>query len=339
MWLKWIMNIVLCAILVISLMVFLLIYILRLLAKRKPDIVRHESEKVYVDRRNGCKRRFPVTNLFETSEESSIYLSVVIPAYNEETRLPLMMDETMDYLETRRNRKSTGASGLPSGDLFSYEVIIVDDGSKDRTTQMALDYSEKYGTEKVRVLTLERNRGKGGAVRLGVLSSRGRFVLFADADGATKFSEIEKLEAVYSNVPSSDHPKLMAIGSRAHLEEEAIASRSAFRTFLMHGFHFLVWFSAVRSVRDTQCGFKMMHRKLADVLFNWIHVEKWAFDVELLHISERINVKIIEVCVSWTEIEGSKIVPVFSWLQMGKDVLFISLMYTIGAWSTPPPIQ
>lgn len=305
------------------------IAIVRHFATRKPHIIRHDSEKVFVDRQNGGKQAFPFADDSRAPSKSSVYLSVIVPAYNEEKRLPVMLDEALGYLENR-SKIAKSASQI-SGGPFTYEVIIVDDGSTDKTTQVALEYSNTYGTEKVRVLTLFNNRGKGGAVRLGSLSSRGNYVLFADADGATKFSEIEKLEVALRE----QNETVIAIGSRAHLEDEAIASRSAFRTILMHGFHFLVWFFAVRTVRDTQCGFKLFSRSIANLLFTWIHVERWAFDVELLHLSERLGLKVREVSVSWTEIDGSKIVPVFSWLQMGRDVLKISLMYAIGAWSIP----
>ena len=324
--------------------------VLRKMSQRRPDIARNESEKCYLDRSQGSKKRFPVVDsnsiksfcksatVSQVASSYPVYLSVIVPAYNEEKRLPVMLDEAISYLEKRTQLMSMDPL-IVSGRNFNYEIIIVDDGSTDRTTQVALDYSDKYGTDKIRVLTLSRNRGKGGAVRLGVLSSRGFLVLFADADGATKFSEIEKLERALleqnSTTTVCERQASISVGSRAHLEEEAIATRSAIRTFLMHGFHFLVWFSAVRSVRDTQCGFKLLPRKVADLLFSWIHVEKWAFDVELLYLCEALGIQINEVCVSWTEIEGSKVVPVFSWLQMGRDVLSIAFMYTIGAWSIP----
>lgn len=103
----------------------------------------------------------------------------------------------------------------------------------------------------------------------------------------------------------------------------------------MYGFHFIVWFFTVRTVRDTQCGFKLFRRELAIKLFNSTHVEGWAFDVELIFIMEYLNVKVNEIAINWVEIEGSKIVPVFSWLAMGLDVLKISSMYGLGLWQLP----
>ena len=305
--------------------------IARRVASPTPIITRSENEKYFLDRSIGTKKMFPIANYFTEEEIEKVSLSVVVPAYNEEKRLPVMMDEALLVLENKVKRTESRP-----GESFSYEVIIVDDGSTDKTSQVALSYSDKYTTNKVRLLKLDRNRGKGGAVRLGVLSSRGKVILFADADGATDFSEIDKLEAVLKEGNKAGKSNVVVIGSRAHLEQEAIASRSFFRTILMHSFHFLVWFFAVRTVRDTQCGFKIFPRHVALHLFSLLHVERWAFDVELLHVCERLNIPVIEVCVKWTEIEGSKIVPVFSWLQMGRDVLFVSFMYIIRAWKVFP---
>ena len=319
----------------------LVTFFVRRYATRQPVIIRFDSEKYFLDRHSGTKKIFPVANFFKESEIDKVYLSVVIPAYNEEKRLPIMLDEALSYLEDRAKSGKTveRSDALARGLLFTYEVIIVDDGSSDKTSQVALDYCDKYGTSKIRLLKLEANRGKGGAVRLGVLSARGRFILFADADGATKFSDLEKLELSLcrhkNEKKAGQVDNAIAIGSRAHLEQEAIASRSIFRTFLMHGFHFLVWFAAVRTVRDTQCGFKLFPRNLAMKLFSWTHIERWAFDVELLFLAEKVGIEVLEVSVNWTEVDGSKIVPVFSWLQMGRDVLIISYMYVVGAWGLP----
>ena len=250
-----------------------------------------------------------------------------------------MLDETLKYLEKRSNQKGSNDElwSFPKGSYFTYEIIVVDDGSSDNTTKVAMNYCIKFGANKIRVITLIKNRGKGGAVRIGVLSSRGKLILFADADGATKFSDFEKLESfVYTNVNNIDDLlNSISIGSRAHLEKESISSRSIFRSILMYGFHFLVWFFTVKTIRDTQCGFKLFGRNIAKLLFNAIHLESWTFDVELLYLAEKLNCKVGEIAVSWKEIEGSKIVPIFSWIKMGKDLITISFMYAIGAWSIP----
>ncbi|XP_017273449.1 dolichyl-phosphate beta-glucosyltransferase [Kryptolebias marmoratus] len=287
------------------------------------NLTRHDKEKYFLTA-SGEKQLFP-----SLLDPSSRDLSVVIPAYNEELRMPVMLDEAMEFLEKRQKQ-------TPS---FTYEVIVVDDGSKDKTTEVALRYTKKYGAEKVRVLTLVKNRGKGGAVRMGTLSSRGKLILMADADGATRFSDIEKVEAGLKNLSLGPENLAISCGSRAHLERVAVAQRSVFRTFLMYGFHFLVWFFCVRGIRDTQCGFKLFTREAALKTFSCLHVERWAFDVELLYIAQCFKVPIAEVAVNWTEIEGSKLVPFWSWLQMGRDLIFIRLRYITGAWKLQSPLK
>ncbi|KAL6098701.1 alg5 [Pungitius sinensis] len=279
-------------------------------------LTRHEKEKYFLTV-TGEKELFPSLH-----DPSSRELSVVIPAYNEELRMPVMLDEATEYLENRQKQQ-------PS---FTYEVIVVDDGSKDKTTEVALRYSRKYGADKVRVLTLVKNRGKGGAVRMGTLSSRGKLILMADADGATKFADIEKVEAGLNALKPKPENMAISCGSRAHLEQDSVAQRSMFRTFLMYGFHFLVWFFCVRGIKDTQCGFKLFTREAALKTFSSLHVERWAFDVELLYIAQCFKIPIAEVAVNWTEIEGSKLVPFWSWLQMGRDLFFIRMRYFTRAW-------
>eukprot|EP00112_Aurelia_sp_Birch-Aquarium-sp1_P017879 Seg419.5 transcript_id=Seg419.5/GoldUCD/mRNA.D3Y31 product="Dolichyl-phosphate beta-glucosyltransferase" protein_id=Seg419.5/GoldUCD/D3Y31 len=282
-----------------------------------PIITRYECEQSFKDPHNEEMHKFPFLE-----NESSVTLSVVVPAYNEESRLPIMLDETFEYLEGRQKE-------LPS---FSYEVLIVDDGSKDQTTKIALDYAKRYGSSKMRVLTFKKNRGKGGAVRLGVFSSRGEKVLMVDADGATKFEDLFHVEKALDKLKGGKDGMAVSVGSRAHLQDDAVAQRNWFRNILMFGFHFLVYFLCVKGIRDTQCGFKLFTRKAALRLFSCLHVERWAFDVELLYIAQCLRIPITEVPVNWQEIDGSKMVPIFSWIQMGKDLLLIRLRYVINAW-------
>ncbi|XP_021563646.1 dolichyl-phosphate beta-glucosyltransferase isoform X3 [Carlito syrichta] len=255
-------------------------------ATKMPPLHQHEEEKFFLNAK-GQKETLPSIRDSPTKQ-----LSVVVPSYNEEHRLPVMMDEALGYLEKR----------------------------------------QRYGSDKVRVITLVKNRGKGGAIRMGIFCSRGEKILMADADGATKFPDIEKLEKGLSDLQPWPDQMAIACGSRAHLEKESIAQRSYFRTLLMYGFHFLVWFLCVKGIRDTQCGFKLFTREAASRTFSSLHIERWAFDVELLYIAQFFKIPIAEIAVNWTEIEGSKLVPFWSWLQMGKDLLFIRLRYLTGAW-------
>ncbi|XP_017393476.1 dolichyl-phosphate beta-glucosyltransferase isoform X2 [Cebus imitator] len=254
-------------------------------ASKMPALHQHEEEKFFLNAK-GQKETLP--SIWDSPTKQ---LSVVVPSYNEEKRLPVMMDEALGYLEKRQKRDPA----------FTYEVIVVDDGSKDQTSK-------------------------------GVFSSRGEKILMADADGATKFPDVEKLEKGLKDLQPWPNQMAIACGSRAHLEKESIAQRSYFRTLLMYGFHFLVWFLCVKGIRDTQCGFKLFTREAASRTFSSLHIERWAFDVELLYIAQFFKIPIAEIAVNWTEIEGSKLVPFWSWLQMGKDLLFIRLRYLTGAW-------
>ncbi|KAJ8873531.1 hypothetical protein PR048_024349 [Dryococelus australis] len=290
-----------------------------------PVVERASEEKYFINTAaDNVRVDFP-----SLDDEQTVHLSVIVPAFDEETRLPPMLDECLQFLSVR---SSAG---------FLFEVIVVSDGSHDSTASVARKYTARWGPQLVRVLELTTNRGKGGAVCLGMMSARGAVLLFADADGATKFSDFTKLEgslkrlvgADYTVAPGKVSQQLgIVCGSRAHLEKDAIATRSLFRTVLMLGFHLLVWLLAVRSVRDTQCGFKLLTRRAARICFSSLHVQRWAFDVELLYIAERLGIPVEEVAVTWTEIEGSKVVPVWSWLQMGRDLVLIWLRYLLGAW-------
>eukprot|EP00884_Botryococcus_braunii_P005223 jgi/Botrbrau1/14701/Bobra.0108s0054.2 len=281
---------------------------------------------------NPCSvQKIPASSLFE---EASKALTVVIPAYNEQDRLPGTLDETMRYLQRRRDQQ---------GPHFTFEVIVVDDGSADDTVRVALDFARKYGTDALRVLALPRNHGKGYAVRSGMMIARGDLLLFLDADGATRVSDMEKLEnelrkKLASEASTSPAGAVvqgqgsagmgMAVGSRAHLEKDAIAKRTAFRNFLMHGFHLLVVAVAGTAIRDTQCGFKMFSRPAARLLFPNQRLQRWCFDVELIFLADKLGIPVCEVAVNWTEIPGSKI----SWRSivfMAWELAAILLGYVV----------
>lgn len=156
-------------------------------------------------------------------EEAELEMSVVIPAYNEEDRLEIMLEEAVPFLdaEYRRTPKSKGkpnsSSQSDASGMGGYEILIVDDGSKDKTVEVALAFSKKHKLHDVlRICTLKENRGKGGAVTHGLRHVRGAFAVFADADGASTFSDLGKLVEGCKAV--ADQPnRAVAVGSRSHL--------------------------------------------------------------------------------------------------------------------------
>ncbi|KAK6145326.1 hypothetical protein DH2020_022146 [Rehmannia glutinosa] len=221
------------------------------------------------------------------------YISLIIPAYNEEHRLPGALDETLNYLKERAGKDKS----------FSYE---------------------------------------------GMLHSRGELLLMLDADGATKVTDLEKLEnqihavaikerkfgdssATDLNLRISDVP-IAAFGSRAHLEEKALSTRKWYRNFLMKGFHLVVLLAAGPGIRDTQCGFKMFTRAAARKLFMNIRLKRWCFDVELVYLCKLFRIPMIEISVNWSEIPGSK-VNLFSIPNMLWELALMSVGYRTGIWT------
>jgi len=130
-----------------------------------------------------------------------------------------------------------------------------------------------YTCEQIRLLKLDVNQGKGGAVQQGMLHARGEYLLMLDADGATRIRDLDKLEEELLQIKNNKGHGV-AVGSRAHLQDKAVAVRKWYRNILMYGFHFAVALLCVRHVRDTQCGFKLFTRKTAQILFSTQHLRR-----------------------------------------------------------------
>jgi len=282
-----------------------------------------DEEKFFLD---GSKQKHPFPEPFtEYNHKDGIYLSVVVPSYNEEKRLDKMMVETIQYLMAREKKQPN----------FTWEIIIVSDGSKDNTVNVAYSWVLKYNTKNIRILHLTINRGKGGAVKRGMMVARGKYMLMVDADGATKFSDIDKVEQELLKIENNGYG--IGIGSRSHLQGEAEAKRTFFRNFLMWSFHLVVkYIGGVRVIRDTQCGFKLFSRNSAHVLFNNLHLSRWAFDVELLWLAQKQNIPIKEITVNWKEIAGSHLeeedTRIVS-IKMFKDLIRFRFSYIYRIWT------
>lgn len=260
---------------------------------------------------------------------SSIDISIVCPAYNEETRLPVMLDATFTFLKLWTVERN-----------LSVEVIVVDDGSKDKTSMVVQTYMS--GNSSLRLLKLQKNCGKGGAILRGVHRCRGKFILMADADGATDIRDLSKLYdaliAVLRHSVTLGGCVGAAIGSRAHLEKKAIANRALHRTILMVGLHILVMIFCTRKIRDTQCGFKLFTRETAKLVFPMLHLERWSFDIELIYLMDMLGIPMTEVAVAWEEVPGSKLIQrtsdiIFVSLNMLRDMMCVRLSYALGLWS------
>jgi len=283
-----------------------------------------DGEFVFLDE-NGTRSPFP--SLFDPAQTT---LSVVVPAYNEEQRLPAMLDETIPYLERLCELERE----------FSYELIVVDDGSADRTADVAYEYTRRWTANKVRVMRLAQNVGKGGAVKRGAMRCRGARILFCDADGATRFADLDKLQrCIHDTRQDVSNPAdliAIAIGSRYHLA--ASAERSVVRMFVSKVFNIYVdVVGGVKGIRDTQCGFKLFTRRAAQLVFPLQHVERWSFDVELLYLAQRAGIPITEVPVQWMEIAGSKLSIVKATINMMTDMALMRYKYSTGIWTFQIP--
>ena len=317
----------------------------------------------------------------ETSiEPAELFMSVVVPAYNEENRLVGMLEEAVNYLENEYGKsaedvpKSAGYQNggilrqRPNGKatvnaetanhLKGWEVLLIDDGSTDstldtawtfaRTHQLPLrprrlsgpwthraDHAVNIPPGSIRIVSLVHNRGKGGAVVHGMRHARGSFVVFADADGASKFDDLGKLVTACQEVKDADG-RGIAVGSRAHLVgSEAVVKRSKLRNFLMHSFHLLLkWMTPPKTaaIRDTQCGFKLFSRPSLPYIIPYMHTEGWIFDVEMLMLAELAGVPVIEVPVGWREVLGSKLNVIWDSLGMAYGLALLRLCWGLGIY-------
>ena len=239
-------------------------------------------------------------------QEEQPYLSVVIPAYNEASRLPSTIDKVMAYL---------------AGQDYPYEVLVVDDGSTDATPRLA-----EQGAKKHQYLRVVRNphRGKGFAVRTGMLQAKGKYILYSDADLSAPIEEVEKL------LPYLEKKYHIAIGSREGVGS-ARYDEPQYRHLMGRVFNTLVRLMALPQFRDTQCGFKAFRKDTAHILFRNLHLYgdkagdvKGAmvtgFDVEVLYLALKWGYKIKEVPVSWYYSKSANVSPIKDAFRMFRDI-------------------
>eukprot|EP00501_MAST-03F_sp_TOSAG23-6_P002585 GSMAST32.ASY1.ANO1.2726.1 assembled CDS len=182
---------------------------------------------------------------------------------------------------------------------------------------MSYLYVRKYGADYIRLCRLCFNRGKGGAVRHGVFRARGLSILMVDADGATKFEEVEKLEAILRQTQRNGFG--IVVGSRVH-NRSLIRSKSSIGKS-----------AGELLLQDTLCGFKLFSRRAAQTIFPSLHLQSWGFDVELLYIARRFFIPITEASVNYIDIPGSK-VQFSNFVEMFRDILLLRFSYATFLW-------
>ncbi|HEY9648894.1 MAG TPA: glycosyltransferase [Chroococcidiopsis sp.] len=241
----------------------------------------------------------------------TVDLSVVIPAYNEVQRLPRTLLEIVDYLRSRS---------------FSFEILVVDDGSRDATSAMVRQFQGLC--PEVRLISSPRNFGKGYSVRTGMLNAYGELLLFADADGATPIAEFARLERAIV-----DDGADVAIGSRAKLSRDVSIKTLAHRKFIGRVFNSIVNLLVVPGVEDTQCGFKLFKQETAREIFRRQSLDGFSFDVEILYIAKQLRYRIAEIPVNWENQPGSKVRIIRDSLRMLRDVIWILTRDLVGKYN------
>ncbi len=233
-------------------------------------------------------------------QPTTVFLSIVIPAYNEEKRLGASLERIGAYLASKP---------------FAAEVIVVDDGSTDRTSAVAHEASRERAA--VRVIRLESNQGKGYAVRTGVLASAGETVMFTDADLSTPIEELDKF------LKRLDEGFDIVIGSRAVPGCDIRVRQARPRQVMGKFFNRLVRILVMKGCPDTQCGFKLFRRKAALDIFSRLETAGFAFDVEVLLLARKLGYRVAEVPVVWCDSRPSRVRMVRGSWGMFKELLRI----------------
>lgn len=252
--------------------------------------------------------------MFDPYSHASPELSVVVPAHNEAGRILPYLQQILAYCE-RQGR--------------SYELLVVDDGSTDDTSLVVKRLARVHPA--LQLLRLATCRGKGAAVRYGMQSAVGCLQLFADADGATPIQELARLEKALAD--GAD----MAIGSRAlaaRLPNFAVQAR-IYRSVLGSLFNAAVRQSGITGIADTQCGFKLFRRIVAQELFGYASINGFGFDLELLYLAQQRGFRIAEVPVNWSDQPGSKVRVLRDGLAMLRDLAVIRRNNQRGYYCLP----
>lgn len=234
-------------------------------------------------------------------------LSIVIPAYNEENRIKNTLLAVHDYIENEK---------------LNAEIIIISDGSSDNTCEVIKNYQQKI--PHLNLIALEKNAGKGFAVRKGIEASRGKYILFTDADNSTPIEEYKKLKKFLE-----ENDAQIAIGSRYLKGSDVKIKQPTYRIFIGRAGNILIRTFLIDGLRDTQCGFKLFTHEAAKNIFSFQKVKRFGFDMEALVVANNLGYKIVEVPVSWFNSAESRVRPFKDALITLKDLVYIK----INLWS------
>jgi dolichyl-phosphate beta-glucosyltransferase len=236
------------------------------------------------------------------STYNTSFISIIIPAYNESNRIIQTITKIDKYLKDR---------------IKDYEIIVINDGSHDNTSEIISTAKKKTGN--LKLISYGQNKGKGYAIKQGVKAARGNIILITDADLSTPIEELEKLLIHYNNGYN------IVIGSRGLTESNIIKKQPWWRETMGKIFNRLVRFMFSEEIRDTQCGFKLFKGDICKGIFEHSTVDRFAYDVEIIQIARELGYSIKEVPVQWIHSPDSKVNPLKDSLQMLKDLMKIRL--------------
>lgn len=240
----------------------------------------------------------------------SPYLSVVIPAYNEEKRLPHTLRAVLEYLKKQS---------------YEWEIAVVNDGSHDNTASVVKNFSVE--DPRVQLLAYGENKGKGFAVRYGMTHAQGEIQVFMDADNSTSIDHIEKF------IPYTKNGFDVVIGSRDVEGADISVHQPKWKELLGDLGNIWIQFWAVPGIKDTQTGFKLFTKKASKDVFPYLTIDRWGFDVEALAVARMKGYKISEQPVRWINDPSSK-VSGSAYLEVLKEVVQVRLNMTRGIYNT-----
>jgi len=239
-------------------------------------------------------------------------ISIIIPCYNEENRLQKTLPICISYLKKKD---------------FSWEIIIINDGSTDKTVSVAQRWQKRY--HNIKIHNLKDNLGKGAAIRKGVFLSNGEYIIFFDADLSVP---IENIEIFLKALKNYD----LAIGVRRHPQSKIIRHQPWYREFMGHFFTKLVNLILLRGIYDATCGFKGFRSHIARKIFQKQKINRWAFDAEILFLAQRDNFSLAQIPVSWSDNSDTRVQLFKSTIGAFLDLLKIRYYNFCGKYNFTP---
>jgi dolichyl-phosphate beta-glucosyltransferase len=257
----------------------------------------------------------PGADFAEPTLDSPTY-SIIVPAYNESTRLGISLQRILAFVQQH---------------LWKVEIVVVNDGSHDNTAEITRKLMPD--NPRLRLVENQGNRGKGYSVRNGMLQAKGEILLFSDADLSSPIEEAVKLFAAIRE--GAD----IAIGSRWIDSGLQTRKQPLYRQLLGRIFNLLLRVFLGLKFKDTQCGFKAFNRKAAETIFPLQRIERWGFDPELLYLARRFGYRVAEVPVAWAHTPGTRLNPIRDGFRMFGDVLRIRWNGMRGRYSPHPDLS